>query len=71
MSPFYLKLHDQVGEVIINPNSIDCISNAEKLFSPYKTRIVINGYDVYVLEEYSEVTKSFQDGLNACWNNSL
>jgi hypothetical protein len=71
MSPFYLKFHDEVGEVIINPNSIDSISNAGELFKPFKTRIVVNGYDVYVTEEYAKVTEAFQEGLNAVWNRSL
>lgn len=62
MTPFYLHLKDDRGDVLIAAASIDYISNAKPVFSPHKTKIIVNGCDVYVLEDFDFVFRLLQQG---------
>lgn len=71
MTPFYLKLHDDRGEMLVSAASIDCISTCELVFTPHKTKIIVKGCKIYVLETYEEVFKHLQQGCREMNDSSI
>jgi hypothetical protein len=71
MTPFYLRLHDNCGEMLVAAASIDCISHAECWFKPNLTRLVVKGQCIYVLETYEEVFKHLQQGCREMQDSSI
>ncbi len=71
MTPFYLKLKDDRGDVLVSAASIDLISNAEPMFLPHKTRIIVNGCKIYVLETYDEVFSNLQQGCREMQDSNI